>query len=747
VRKLPSLKALVVGIVIGAAGTLFALTPAGVDFEEKLGLAWLFRVRGPIQPPPDVVVVALDRRSAEYLQLPRNPREWPRGWPRSLHGKLVDELKRRGASTIVFDMRFETEQRSEEDASFADAIGRAGRVLLFQGGYDDEQPKRQAAPDRSGDLVLHTLRQPLPAFANAASGLAPFALPGIPARVSKALAFQSDDIPTLPALALQMYGSEVYETWLTLLEDSARSIGATYLPNWHGLDKGPIYSDLSRTLRLAFKQDPEFGRKVHQAYDNLLKKDTGPATGQERSLLNAWIRLYEGPDSFYLNFYGPAGAIPTIPYYALVSPDSSGVFEHAFDLTGKAVFIGFSELVEPTKSDRVETVFSRSDGVNLSGVEIAATAFANLLTGRDLKPADRAMAGGILLGLGAIIAPCAYSLPPVMAVSLVLAVAAGYAVAAQVLFDANDIWLPIATPILLQLPLALFLGLLARSLLERRQRKHIQHAIGYFVPREVARELADHPVDPISKIGETVHATCLATDAEAFTALAEGMTPEAAAAYLNQYFAALAEPIGKYGCNVKEFRADGSMCAWTSSQADAAVRSRACFAALEALTAIERFSERNAPLRLGVRLGLHAGRVFVGPAGGGGRFAFAIVGDIANTAARIEALNKQLGTRLLASAEVVAGLDDILVRPLGEFRLAGKHGVVSIVEIMGLAESASMAQLSLCGRFPAAVQAVREQRWGEAAACFEAILRDHPADGPSRFYLDRCLREMKLPAS
>jgi adenylate cyclase len=73
----------------------------------------------------------------------------------------------------------------------------------------------------------------------------------------------------------------------------------------------------------------------------------------------------------------------------------------------------------------------------------------------------------------------------------------------------------------------------------------------------------------------------------------------------------------------------------------------------------------------------------------------------------------------------------------------GKHGVVSIVEIIGLAESASMTQLSLCGRFPAAMQAVRERRWGDAAACFEALLRDHPGDGPSRFYLDQCLKEMK----
>ena len=418
-------------------------------------------------------------------------------------------------------------------------------------------------------------------------------------------------------------------------------------------------------------------------------------------MLNAWIRLYEGPDSFYLNFYGPPGTIQTIPYYALVSPGASDVPKHAFDLTGKAVFIGFSELTEPTKPDRVETVFSRSDGVNLSGVEIAATAFANLLTGRDLKPADRAMAGGILLGLGAVIAPCAYSLPPVMAVSLVLAVAAGYAVAAQVLFDGDNIWLPIATPLLVQLPLALFLGLLARSLLERRQRKHIQHAIGYFVPREVARELADHPVDPI-KTGGTVYATCLATDAEAFTALAEGMTPEAAAAYLNQYFAALAEPIAR----PVRLQRQGIPGGRIDVRLDL-VATR-CRCALTSLLRRDRGARRDRTFQRAQRAA--AGSVCASactPVGcssrrtsGGGRFAFAIIGDIANTASRIEALNKQLGTRLLASAEVVGELDDFLVRPLGEFRLAGKHGVVSVVEIMGLAESASMAQLSLCGRFP-----------------------------------------------
>jgi adenylate cyclase len=145
---------------------------------------------------------------------------------------------------------------------------------------------------------------------------------------------------------------------------SARRLGALdrrHLPA--ELARGGQWTELLRSephVAGAFKRNPEFGRKVRQALETTLEKDTALATGRASTLLKAWIRLYEGPDSFYLNFYGPAGTIPTIPYYAIVSHDSSGVFEHAFDLTDKAVFVGFSELTEPTKPDRIETVFSRS---------------------------------------------------------------------------------------------------------------------------------------------------------------------------------------------------------------------------------------------------------------------------------------------------------------------------------------------------------------------------------------------------
>ena len=79
------------------------------------------------------------------------------------------------------------------------------------------------------------------------------------------------------------------------------------------------------------------------------------------------------------------------------------------------------------------------------------------------------------------------------------------------------------------------------------------------------------------------------------------------------------------------------------------------------------------------RVGLHAGPIALGHVGGSGHLAYHVVGDIVNTTARIERLNKHLGTRILASNEVASDLDALLLRPLGSFKLVGVSSPVSIV--------------------------------------------------------------------
>ncbi|MGH8612276.1 MAG: CHASE2 domain-containing protein [Gammaproteobacteria bacterium] len=457
------------------------------------------------------------------------------------------------------------------------------------------------------------------------------------------------------------------------------------------------------------------------------------------SLLKGLTKLYAGDPNRYINFYGPPGTIPTVPYHAVIQGGDPNLKRGALDFTGKVVFVGFSDLFDPGQPDRFYTVFTREDGVDLSGVEIAATAFGNLLSDRTLKPFGVPETGVIVLLFGLVMGTIVYSLPAVAGVPLSLVLAILYAVAAQWMFNQYDVWVPMATPLLAQFPIALFIGLLGQYLLERRRGQRISQAISYYLPENIARDLTENRLDP-SAANKVVYGACLATDMSGFSTIAEKLAPGELASFLNDYFDTLAQPLKRHHVDVTEFRADAIMCAWTAAEPDAGARGNAVFAALEAAEAIARFKERHAMLDAKLRIGLESGWIYVGHAGGGGHFVYSIVGDCANTASRVEGLNKHIGTQLLATESVVAGLDNLLVRPLGSFQFVGKSEALPIMEIVAARSAASPDQILLCERFSEALDIFQKAQWDRAADRCKDMLASYPGDGPARFYLSLCER-------
>ena len=71
-------KAALLGVAVGALGSVLAGSLWGLALEENNTLTWLFKLRGFIQPPPEAVVVGIDRRVAQELELNRNVTQWPR---------------------------------------------------------------------------------------------------------------------------------------------------------------------------------------------------------------------------------------------------------------------------------------------------------------------------------------------------------------------------------------------------------------------------------------------------------------------------------------------------------------------------------------------------------------------------------------------------------------------------------------------------------------------------------------------
>jgi len=78
------------------------------------------------------------------------------------------------------------------------------------------------------------------------------------------------------------------------------------------------------------------------------------------------------------------------------------------------------------------------------------------------------------------------------------------------------------------------------------------------------------------------------------------------------------------------------------------------------------------------RIGVHTGEVVVGNFGGSTIFDYRALGDTVNTAARLESVNKQLGTTLCVSEATILHCYDAKVLPVGELILKGKSKAIKV---------------------------------------------------------------------
>ena len=733
-------KAVTLGLLTGLLGLLVSFLPFGLDLEEDVGLGLLFRLRGVRQPPPDVIIVGIDKASAAHLNLPAKADRWPR----SLHARLVDSLAQKGSAVIAFDMLFEEPRSLEEDSSFAAAMRNAENVILCRGIKREMLPLPGGGRQGKGIVNIETLVPASPLFAEAALGTAPFPLPKVPVKVSQFWTFKTSagDSPTLPVVAFQVFALDVYHQLVHLLERFG-PVEIGHLPHdgdavraAHNVDK------LVRDIRDLFGQ--------HRLAAERMRRTLGRSAGtgwdeRKRRMLGSLVRMYQSPNSCYLNFYGPPGTIRTVPYHQVLDPHLSAASEHGIpDFNGKAVFVGLSDLAGVDQRDDFHTVYSQLSGLDLSGVEIAATAFANLLESMPVQPLRLGEHALFVFLWGAVLGMACRLLATIPAAVAAGGLSALYLLFAHEQFTNSGIWYPLAAPLFFQAPVA-FLGTFAWNYREaHRERGAIKKALGYYLPGRVAEEIARNVRD-IGAHGQIMQGTCLCTDAEQYTSLSEAMDPRALSALLRRYYEVVFEPVRRRGGIVSDVIGDSMMAIWTTTHPDAALRHEACLAALDIANSLNRLNESDHDLLLPTRIGLHSGNMLLGNVGAMDHYEYRAVGDIVNTVTRIENLNKHLGTRILVSAEVLSGLDGFITRDVGRFLLRGKSKPVAVHELLGRMEESGKELTQLCRFFAEGLDAYRKQSWGEAIARFRECVRFCQTDGPSLFYLRLCERYEENP--
>jgi adenylate cyclase len=731
------LKGLALGLVIGLLGSLATSLPRVSEIEEDLELHWLFHLRGATQAPPEVVVVAIDEQSAQELGLPSKPSEWPR----DLHAQLIERLARAGARVICFDLTFDTPSRTpQSDVEFAAAIDRAANVVLTDSLRKETARQTNSSGQTIGEIQIERVSPPIPVLEQAALAHAPFPLPK-ESRVNTFWTFKSSagDSPTLPVVAFQIYAFDVYDDFLDLLRKAAPRLAITPPASAKALVASNDAGSLVTTLRNVFLSDPQLGERMLRELNGTSDQDLTP---KKKRLIQSLLSLYRRSEVSYLNFHGPPRSIATVSYHeVLLSRDGDPKVRSVNNFEGKAVFVGFSAFSQPGQDrirDDYQTVFSQRSGLNISGVEIAATAFANLLEDRPVRPIPFPWQLGIVALWGIALGAACRMLRPIGAAVLVLLLASAYLLLALRQFSVAGMWLPLVIPLCLQAPLALFGGVLLNYRDARRERKLIKQAFGYYLPDKVVDQLVES-VGPISSADQLVYGACLATDVEKYTTLAETMSPRELGQLMNEYYAELFKPVERLGGVVNEVVGDAMLAIWAAPSSQASVRRQACEAALDIVEALDRFNQAvvGRPALL-TRFGLHSGQVLLGNIGASHHYEYQAVGDMVNTATRIEGLSKYLGTRILASEETVDGLEDFLTRPVGCFLLAGKSTAVCVVELGGRKQGANPQATLLYQKFADALDAYRTRQWRDAASKFSEILDVFPEDGPSRFYLHRC---------
>jgi len=401
------------------------------------------------------------------------------------------------------------------------------------------------------------------------------------------------------------------------------------------------------------------------------------------------------------------------------------------------VFIGLSERLRPEQKDGFYSVFSQSTGIDISGVEIAASAFANLLEDKPVQPLVFPVHHITVFLWGVLICILCILVSPLMAALSVTSLSVLYLSVALYQFNNAGIWYPLVIPLLFQVPVAYFGTVLWKFFHTHKERQNIRRAFGYYLPDKEVSRLTEN-LENIKKNVQTVYGTCLFTDAEQYTSLSEKMDPEELTSFMNKYYEAVFDPVSKYDGIVSDVKGDSMLSIWATEHPDTALKIKACLAALDISRAVQKFKQKYDTFHLPTRMGMHSGYISLSNIGAINHYEYRPVGDIVNTASRIEHLNKYLGTRILVSQEVLHEIDGFLTRKLGEFIFLGKSKPVTVYELMSRIEESSEQQRDLCTIFTQGLNAYCKQSWQEAIKAFYESIKIHKKDGPSTYYLQLC---------
>jgi len=645
----------------------------------------VFMAKTPPEPPPEVVVVAVDEPSIKGFG------RWP--WPRGTQAQLIQSLKDMGAGTIALDIVYAQAGNDDckcgdQDQILIDAIASPGAPVV--GGYFFRE-------HFSGDLD------------EVAVGLMH------DNRIKRKLMAPGAVTNTIP----------VYE-----FVEAART---EYAINMAGLgafngaeDLDGLFRSVPLLLGYGDELYPSLSLRALAVYFEMGEGVTFGPDGVSEVKLNTFSIPVDRQGRISLTFY-KKGAIPIY--------SAADILNGTLDpgpIQGRLVFVGVTEIgigdLLPTPAD---TLFP--------GVAMHATVAANVINSDyQYDNLDTMLINVALIALiplfGVLVMSSQRKLIH-MLISGVLIIGLlwwGFSYMVTTMSHKVSILYPAGA-----LLLAFAAFQIYYILVSQRTTRFLTGAFSSFVSPDVVQALISQP-DSLGLSGERREITLLFSDIRGFTTIAEKLTPERLVEMLNKYFDAMTETILVRRGTLDKYIGDAVMAFFN---APVEIENHQHQAARSALAMIDKLNEMQDELKsefdveIKIGIGLHCGEAVVGNMGSTERFDYTAMGDTVNLAARAESITKMYAVEIIITGALEEHLEDSFVRrPIDKIQVKGKTVPADIFQLM----TTNDENRALAERFATIYDHYSNAEFKKAQSGFNSILDDYPGDGPSKVLLERC---------
>jgi adenylate cyclase len=221
--------------------------------------------------------------------------------------------------------------------------------------------------------------------------------------------------------------------------------------------------------------------------------------------------------------------------------------------------------------------------------------------------------------------------------------------------------------------------------------KTAMRAMGKYAPVDLVRKLYDDKKEPALG-GELLEISIMFSDIKGFTSVSETLTPNQLARVLGLYLEELSRIIQREtNGTIDKYIGDAIMTIWNAPEPVPEHPKMACLAALrccDAAAALGRTPDWRHLSPFQTRFGLHCSTALVGHFGARDRMNYTAIGDAVNLASRLETLNKQYGTSIIASESIFErARQDFDFRLLDIVAVRGKSKAIKVYELLGASQT------------------------------------------------------------